>query len=133
MRMTQPPSVKTSFPLGGCLRCSTCLQCSGLRLNSSKSEAKWQGKNAHNKETPFDFAWPQRPIVALGTAFSYNVKQCEQEYFGNKLIKVKKLFNLWSQRDFSLYGKITIAKTLGLSKLISSSACLHTPPLLLTL
>ena len=28
----------------------------------------------------------------------------------------------------TLYGKITIAKTLGLSKLISSSACLHTPP-----
>ena len=31
-------------------------------------------------------------------------------------------------KGLSLYGKITIAKTLGLSKLISSSACLHTPP-----
>ena len=65
---------------------------------------------------------------SLGTAFSYNLKQCEQENFGNKLIKVKKLFNLWSQRDLSLYGKITITKTLGVYKLISSSACLHTPP-----
>ena len=45
-----------------------------------------------------------------------------------ELIKVKKLFNLWSRRDLSLYGKITIAKTLGLSKLIFSRACLHTPP-----
>ena len=66
--------------------------------------------------------------MASGTAFSYNFKLCVQENFGNKLIKVKKLFHLWSQRDLSLYGKITIAKTLGLSKLISSSACLHTPP-----
>ena len=45
----------------------------------------------------------------------------------SKLIKVKKLFNVWSQRDLSLYGKITIAKTLGLSKLIFASACIHTP------
>jgi len=37
------------------------------------------------------------------------------------------MFNLWSQRDLSLYGKITIAKTLGLSKMIFSSACLPTP------
>ena len=35
---------------------------------------------------------------------------------------------LWSQRDLSLYGKITIAKTLGLSKLIFVSSCIHTPP-----
>ena len=66
--------------------------------------------------------------MALGTTFSYNFKLCEQENFGNKLIKVKKLLNLWSQRDLFLYGKITIAKTLGLTKLISSRACLHTPP-----
>ena len=32
------------------------------------------------------------------------------------------------QRDLTLYGKITIVKTLGLSKLITASACLPTPP-----
>ena len=95
-------------------------ECSGLRLNSSKSEAIWLGKNALSRDTYtlFELTWPQRPIVALETAFSYNLKLCVQENFGNKLIKVKKLFNLWSQRDLSLYGKITIDKTLGLSKLI---------------
>ena len=103
-------------------------ECSGLKLNSSKTEALWLGKNVQNKDTPFEFMWPQRPIVALGTAFSYKFNLCDQVNFVDKLIKVKKLFNLWSQRDLSLYGKITIAKTLGLSKLISSSACLHTPP-----
>ena len=40
---------------------------------------------------------------------------------------MQKMFNLWSQRDLSLYGKITIAKILGLSKMIFSSACLPTP------
>ena len=104
-------------------------ECSGLKLNSSKSEAMWLGKNLHKKDKLFEFQWPQGPVLTLGTAFSYNFQLCEQESFSYKLIKIKKLFNVWSQRDLSLYGKITIAKTLGLTKLIqSTSACLHTPP-----
>ena len=66
-------------------------ECSGLRLNSSKSEAIWLGKNAHSRDTLFEFTWPQRPILALGKAFSYNVKLREQENFGSKLIKVNPL------------------------------------------
>ena len=76
---------------------------------------------------PFDVKWPRRPIYALGTAFSYNRNLCETENFTSKIDKLQKLFNIWSQRDLSLYGRILIAKTLGLSKLIYSSACFQTP------
>lgn len=102
--------------------------CSGLKLNQSKSEAMWLGKNANRTDTLFGVQWPQRPISALGISFSYNLKLCEQENFSQKICKIQKLFNIWSQRDLSLYGKITIAKTLGLSKLIFVSSCIHTPP-----
>ena len=68
-------------------------ECSGLKLNSSKTEALWLGKNVQNKDTPFEFMWPQRPIVALGTTFSYKFNLCDQVNFVDKLIKVKKLFN----------------------------------------
>lgn len=101
--------------------------CSGLKLNRSKSEAMWLGKHANRTDTPFEINWPQRPICALGISFSYNHKLCETENFTSKITKLQKLFNVWSQRDLSLYGKITITKTLGLSKLIFSSACIHTP------
>lgn len=40
---------------------------------------------------------------------------------------MQKLFNIRSQRDLSSYGRILITKTLGLSKLIYSSACVQTP------
>ena len=102
--------------------------CSGLKLNQSKSEAMWLGKNANKTDTLFGVQWPQRSISALGISFSYNLRLCEQENFLQKVNKIQKLFNIWSQRDLSLYGKITIAKTLGLSKLIFVSACTHTPP-----
>ena len=106
---------------------STFGDCSGLKLNVAKSEAMWLGKSANRKDMPFDIKWPKRPIYALGTAFSYNRNLCESENFTSKINKLQKLFNIWSQRDLSLYGRILITKTLGLSKLIYSSACVQTP------
>ena len=88
----------------------------------------WLGKNANKSDALFGVQWPQRPISALGISFSYNLKLCKQENFLQKVCKIQKLFNIWSQRDLSLYGKITIAKTLGLSKLIFVSVCIHTLP-----
>ena len=101
--------------------------CSGLKINYSKSEALWLGKDANCADTPFGLKWPQDPISALGTCFSYDRIRCERENFSNKVNQIKKLFNLWSQRDLSLYGKRTIARSLGLSKLIFGCACLPTP------
>ena len=102
-------------------------QCSGLKINSTKSEAIWLGKDRNNCSKLYDLKWPQDPIFALGTAFSYDAYKCEVKNFHEKATKMQKMFNLWSQRDLSLYGKITIAKTLGLSKMIFSSACPPTP------
>ena len=48
--------------------------CSGLKVNTAKTEALWLGKNA---DTPFGIKWPKTPICAQGTSFSYNYKLCE--------------------------------------------------------
>ena len=58
---------------------STFGDCSGLKLNVAKSEVMWLGKTANRKDMPFDVKWPQRPIYALGTAFSL---ACEQALRG---------------------------------------------------
>ena len=73
----------------------------------------WEGCELHRH-----LLWSYMAICALGTSFSYDRKRCEQESFSNKVNQTKKFFNLYSQRDLSLYGKITIARSLGLSKLI---------------
>ena len=46
-------------------------------------------------------------------------------FFGPK--HIAKIWKKFHQRDLSVYGRITIAKTLGLSKLLFSSACICTP------
>ena len=80
--------------------------CSGLKINTAKTEALWLAKNAARKDAPFGIKWPETPICALGTSFSYNYKLCEWENFTPKINKPKTLFNVWSQRDLSVYGRI---------------------------
>ena len=76
--------------------------CSGLKLNQSKSEAMWLGRNANRTDSLFGVQWPQRPISTLGISLSYNLKLCERENFSQKICEIQKLFNIWSQRDLSL-------------------------------
>ena len=105
--------------------------CSGLKLNSTKCEALWLGKDASRKDEFDGVQWPQRPISALGVSFSYETMRCEKENFDKKINNIQNSLNLWSQRDLSLYGRITIAKTLkretlGLSKYLQ--AAVYTRP-----
>ena len=65
--------------------------CSGLKLNQSKSEAMWLGRNANRTDTLSGVQWPQRPISALGISFSYNLKLCEQENFSQKICEIQML------------------------------------------
>jgi len=45
------------------------------------------------------------------------------------IIPLKKLLNIWSQRDISIYGKINLVKSLALSKLIFICNVMETPKL----
>jgi len=47
--------------------------------------------------------------------------------FFDKLIPRKKLLNIWSSRDMSIYGRINIVKTLAISKLTFVCSVLDTP------
>ena len=49
--------------------------------------------------------------------------------FWDKLISLKKLFNIWSQRDISVYGTINLVKSLALSKLVFICSVMETPKL----
>ena len=47
--------------------------------------------------------------------------------FREKLDKIKKLINIWSSRGLSLYGKVTIIKSLLIPKVVYISSLLPTP------
>ena len=91
---------------------------SGLEINTAKTEAMWLGLWKNNEDMPFGFKWPKEPILSLGIFFSHNRTHAEELNFGAKIRELEQTLNIWKRRKLTLYGKINIVKTLGLSKLI---------------
>ena len=71
--------------------------------------------------------WPQDPIKTLGIFFSYDLNKANEWNFVEKNQKFRKDTKLLEKRNLTLYGKINIVKTFGLSKLIYNSSVLVVP------
>ena len=101
--------------------------CSGLEINTTKTEAMWCGQWKERTDTPFGFKWPKEPISAIGVFCSHNQVSAEWLNFGRKIKILEKTLKIWKQRNLTLYGKINIVKTLGLSKFIYLASVLAVP------
>ena len=99
----------------------------GLRLNKTKTEAMWIGKNVHNTTTPLDIKWVKQ-VHALGIFFSYDTDSVVQKNFMDRAKEYKRILDMWSQRDLSLIGKITILKSLAFTKITYQCGVLVPPP-----
>ena len=100
---------------------------SGLRINSSKTEGMWIGSSRSNKLKSFGIKWPDEPIKALGVYYTYDIKLLHEKNFIERLDSVKKLINIWSSRGLSLYGKVTIIKSLLIPKFVYILSLLPAP------
>ena len=99
---------------------------SGLAVNPTKTEGMWIGSLRENKAKPFGIKWPNEPIKALGVYYSYDQKLLHENFI-EKLDSVKKLANIWSSRGLSLYGKVTVIKSLIIPKFVYVSSFLTIP------
>lgn len=100
---------------------------SGLEVNPTKTEGMWIGSSRENKTKPFGIKWPNEPIKALGVYYSYDQKLLHEKNFIERLDSVKKLLNIWSARGLSLYGKVTIIKSMVIPKFVFVASLLTVP------
>ena len=103
--------------------------CSGLKINFSKTEGMWLGSlKCHlGKRAPFNIAWPEQYVFALGVAFAYDSTTSFKINFEEKLLTLKSILNLWKTRNLTLVGRICIVKTLAISKLVYNTSVLKVP------
>ena len=93
---------------------------SGLTINYDKSSAVWVGplKNSNVRYLPeYNFAWNPATFKVLGIVFSLDTDNIVLLNYDSKLLEIKRIFNSWSRRNLTPFGKITVIKTLALSKL----------------
>ena len=100
---------------------------SGLKENSSKTEGMWIGSLKNSESKPLGIKWPTEPIKALGVFFTHDHKLSHSKNFSEKIVDIKNLINIWSSRGHSLYGKVTLIKSLLIPKIIYTSSLLPTP------
>ena len=98
----------------------------GLKLNTTKTEAMWLGSLKNSQNTPLGLKWVKE-TSSLGIFFSYNTDYIKQKNFTDKSKAFKQLLDMWSQRDLSLLGKITILKSLAFSMVIYQCSILNCP------
>ena len=80
-----------------------------------------------SKEQWWKTTWPSEPIKALGVFFTYDQSLLYEKNFQDKLDNMNKLTNIWSSRGLSIYGKVTIIKSLLIPKLMYVSSLLPPP------
>ena len=100
---------------------------SGPKLNIKKTKAMWLGKWANNKDKPLHLKWVSSPTRILGIYFSYDEKGNNEMNFDLKINKLQAKLDIWRSRDLTLFGKIMIIKTLGVSSLIYSASNIDVP------
>ena len=101
-------------------------ECSGLKINISKTEGMWLGSLKQNKgkRSPFSISWPEKYVTALGVAFAYDPAVSCRINFEEKIVSLKKTLSRWSARNLTLIGRICIVKTLAISKLVYNTSVL---------
>ena len=91
-------------------------KCSGLKVNFSKTEATWIGRNKFNKEGSLPIRWTDgfKTLDLKVNAFEELV--CSD--LDTCIDKMETIIKMWRIRNLSLIGKIIILKSLAISKLI---------------
>ena len=92
---------------------------SGLKINTSKTKAVWIGAKIFSGETfnhRYKFDWEQNNFTILGIIFSCNLEEILDLNFKEKLTQIEKELKQWSKRILTPFGRITIIKSLIISK-----------------
>ena len=100
---------------------------SGLRLNKEKTQAMWLGTWADRKEKPLGLKLARGPTRFLGLHLSYDKKGNNFHNFDRKIQKLHLKLDTWSARDLTLFGRVLILKSLGISQLVYSISNVEVP------
>ena len=93
---------------------------SGLKINKEKTLAVWLGNKAGSDDRicrEYNLNWTNEHFNILGVTLSASLYNLWDLNGIIKLKQIKLLLRTWKWRKLTLQGKITIIKTLALSKL----------------
>lgn len=100
---------------------------SGLSLNKKKTEILQIGAPLTSNYSLYNLNWVKERIYALGTWFYKDHNESINKTYEKRLEILEATLNEWSHRNLTWIGKITIIKTLCLSKINYAISSLEIP------
>ena len=94
---------------------------SGLRMNNTKTRAVWIGDKKYSDHvicSDANMNWSCSNFRVLGLDFSLDLSKIVDLNFSKKIKDVGNILKSWEHRKLTLLGKITVVKSLALSKLV---------------
>lgn len=94
---------------------------SGLKMNASKTKAVWVGNKKYSDLIlcpESNLHWSHSNFKLLGIEFSLDLNRITEINFSKKIKEVSAILKSWQHRKLTLMGKITVIKSLALSKLV---------------
>ena len=107
---------------------------SGLKMNTEKTKMVWVGSRKHCREKlniSADLQWRDKEFSFLGINFSVDLDTIPELNFNIAMNKAKKPLNRWDSRYLTPIGRITVIKTMVLSKFNHLFMSIVTPPKIL--
>ena len=99
----------------------TFYKMSGLKINFEK-KAIWIGSLSHSEDRLFQrykLDWTQGPFKIPGVVFTTEVFDIWDMNTNSVLNKVENIIKQWSRRKLTLFGRVTVIKSLALAKFIN--------------
>ena len=92
---------------------------SGLKMNKDKKKIIWIGRKRYSREKLLDtgLQWRFQEFEILGLKFSIHLDNIVSLNFNPKILEIKRMINNWGKRQLTPLGRITVIKTLFLSKI----------------
>ena len=100
---------------------------SGLKLNESKTEVLQIGIPLTLNYSLYKLRWEKERIYALGTWFYKDNKSSIKHTYEDRLELLATILNSWSRRKLTWLGKITVLKTMCISKINYAISTIETP------
>ena len=94
---------------------------SGLAINKQKTKAIWIGKNKNKRGSlcaQENLEWVYEGYFRyLGIDFAHDLDEMIQHNYNEKIMQIKSQMTLWLKRSLTVLGRITVVKSLLVSKL----------------
>jgi len=99
----------------------------GPKLNMKKTEGILLGPYKNLLHNICEINFTDNPVRCFGIYVGHDKAKCFEKNWVEKLKKIENILEIWKKRQLTIFGKVTIIKTIIMSKLVYNFSLLSTP------